>query len=261
MSVPLIAKGKSIGLLTLSHTRPGFYTGVRVDLVTTFAQQAAVAIENARLYEQARDLAAIEERQRLARELHDSVSQALYGIALGARTARTLLARDPERVAEPLNYITSLAEAGLAEMRSLILELQPESLKQEGLVNALIKQADALRARHQIAVTADLCPEPDVPLDVKQALYRVTQEALHNIVKHARAERVEIRLMEALGGLQLTVTDDGQGFDVGLDYPGHFGLVSMRERLEKLDGELHVSSVIGSGTTITARIQPKNPGK
>jgi signal transduction histidine kinase len=107
-----------IGVLSVDHIKPGVYTQQHARLVWAFADQAAAAIDNARLYKQAQELAALEERQKLARELHDSVSQALYGIALGARTARTLLDRDPAQAAEPMDYCLSLAEVGLAEMRS-----------------------------------------------------------------------------------------------------------------------------------------------
>jgi signal transduction histidine kinase len=260
MGVPLVVREKSIGLLSLAHSQPGFYNGTRVDLVNTFALQAAVAISNARLYERAQRLAALEERQKLARELHDSVSQALYGIALGTRTARTLLERSPERVDEPLEYIASLAEAGLAEMRALIFELRPESLALEGLVAALTKQIDALRVRHRITVDADLCPEPEVSMDIKEALYRVGQEALQNVVKHSRAGRVELRLYEEAGILNLSVADDGQGFDARGEFPGHLGLRSMRERIEQLGGEFRLTSRPGEGTTIRAKIaQPVRP--
>ncbi|MCB0222382.1 MAG: histidine kinase, partial [Anaerolineae bacterium] len=124
-------------MLELGHCQPNFYTARHVDLALAFANQAAIAIENARLYEQAQSLASLEERRHLARELHDSVSQALYGIALGTRTARMLLDRDPTKLAEPLDYIMNLAEAGLTEMRALIFELRPEILESEGLVGAL----------------------------------------------------------------------------------------------------------------------------
>ena len=192
LAVPLRLRGQTIGMLALQHPQPGHFSHQRIDLALAFANQAAIAIENANLYEQAQSLAALEERQRLARELHDSVSQALYGIALGTRTARTLVSRAEEQplqqaLNEPLDYILSLAEAGLAEMRALIFELRPESLATEGLVVALEKQTAALQARHHLQVVTQLMPEPDVPLPVKEALYRVSQEGLHNIVKHAGA--------------------------------------------------------------------------
>jgi signal transduction histidine kinase len=209
-----------------------------------------VAVENARLLVEVRGKAALEERQRLARELHDSVSQALYGIALGAKTARTLLDRDPDKVASPLNYVLSLAEAGLAEMRALIFELRPESLESEGLVAALEKQAAALKARHEIGVEADLCEEPEASLEVKEALYRIAQEAMHNTVKHARASSVQIRMRCSPEHVTLEISDDGIGFDSEGDFPGHLGLHSMRERTERLGGTLAVESAPKKGTEI-----------
>ncbi|HEX9133734.1 MAG TPA: sensor histidine kinase [Ktedonobacteraceae bacterium] len=200
--------------------------------------QAAVALENARLYEQAQELAALEERQRLARELHDSVSQALYGITLGTHTARTLLERDPGKVAEPLDYVLSQAEAALTEMRALIFELRPESLETEGLVAALSRQAAALRARHEIEVSTEFCEEPDLPLKVKEGLYRVAQEALHNTAKHARANKVNLRMHVDTEGILLEVRDNGVGFDTTRSFPGHLGLHSMRERVARLGGTL-----------------------
>jgi signal transduction histidine kinase len=211
-----------------------------------------IAVENARLLVEVRGKATLEERQRLARELHDSVSQALYGIALGAKTARTLLDRDPTKVASPLEYILSLANAGLAEMRALIFELRPESLEKEGLVAAFEKQAAALRARYEIEVDLDLCNEPDASLEIKEILYRIAQEALHNTVRHARASSVQIRMRCSPEQVTLDVSDDGIGFDSKKDFPGHLGLHSMRERAERLGGTLTVESAPGKGTNVRA---------
>ncbi|MEX1158704.1 MAG: sensor histidine kinase, partial [Thermomicrobiales bacterium] len=156
--------------------------------------------------------AAVEERQRLARELHDSVSQALYGISLGAQTARTLLERDPAAMAAPLDYVIELAQVGMAEMRSLIFELRPESLEAEGLVAALEKQAAAIRARQRLTVDLTLSPEPDwLSLDGKEALYRIAQESLHNTIKHAQASWIGKRLTSGADSLVLEIVDDGKG--------------------------------------------------
>jgi len=260
MCVPLVVKEKSIGFLQLEHPRPNYYTQRHADLALAFAQQAAAAIDNARLYQQAQYLAALQERQKLARELHDSVSQALYGMAMGARTARTLLERksmaDDSRLAlaEPLDYVLSLADAGLAEMRALIFELRPESLETEGLVAALSKQTAALRARHQIEVEVLACEEPSASLEVKEHLYRIAQEALHNIVKHAQARKVILALTEQLGFLTLEIRDDGVGFEANGPFPGHLGLHTMRERSERLQGSFEVHSAPGAGTRIRVQI-------
>jgi signal transduction histidine kinase len=213
-----------------------------------------VAVENVRLFAGVRGKAALEERQRLARELHDSFSQALYGITLGAKTARTLLDKNPDRVADPLDYVLSLAEAGQAEMRALIFELRPESLETEGLIAALEKQAAALKARHEIEVDAVLCDEPEASLEAKEAVYRIAQEALHNTVKHARAANVQIKVKCDSEWITLEVSDDGIGFDAQGGFPGHLGLRSMRERALRLGGTLEVDSTSGKGTRICAQI-------
>ena len=197
---------------------------------------------------------ALEERQRLARELHDSVSQALYGIALGARTARTQLERDPAKAAEPLDYVLSLAEAGLAEMRALIFELRPESLQNEGLVGALTKQTDAVRTRHKLDVVTSFCPEPDISLDTKETLYRITQEAIYNVIRHASASRIELSLKVESGILILEVKDNGKGFDPQGFFPGHLGLQSMRERVANINGTFQIKSQPNLGTVVRVEL-------
>jgi len=256
--VPLVSRNVALGTLNLYYPagqEPGEDERVFLKAV---ADQTAVVVENAGLFAEAHGKAALEERQRLARELHDSVSQALYGIALGSRTARTLLDREahPDRVAEWLEYVLSLAEAGLTEMRALIFELRPESLETEGLVTALNQQAAALEARHELPVHTTLGEEPDLPLETKEALYRIAQEALHNTVKHAHASRADLKLESEVGGIALEVSDDGVGFDPEGSFSGHLGLKSMRERATRLGGTLWVESAPGEGTTIRVRIIP-----
>jgi signal transduction histidine kinase len=254
VTLPLKVRDKVIGTLEVESERLNAFDEIDVAVLQSLADQVAVAIENGRLYRQAQSLAALQERQKLARELHDSVSQALYGMSLGAHTARALLDRDPQAAAEPLDYVISLADAGLAEMRALIFELRPESLEIEGLVAALTKQAEALRARHGLAVEADLAQEPAAGLEVKEALYRIAQEAMHNTVKHARATRLELALREQGREVILEVQDDGIGFDPGGSYPGHLGLQSMRERVARLGGQVDVQSAPGRGTTVRAAL-------
>jgi len=157
-------------------------------------------------------------------------------------------------VAEWLDYVLSLAEAGLTEMRALIFELRPESLETEGLIVALDKQVEALRARHEISVHATLGEEPDLPLETKEVLYRIVQEALHNTVKHARANSVELSLRCNFESTMLEVSDDGVGFDTSEDFPGHLGLRSMRERVLRLRGSLEIESAPDTGTCIRASI-------
>jgi signal transduction histidine kinase len=252
--VPLVSRSRVLGAINFGYRQGQQPSEDERVFLEAVADQAAVAVENVRLFAEAGDKAALEERQRLARELHDSVSQALYGIALGTKTARALLKRDPEGVADPLDYVLSLAEAGLAEMRALIFELRPESLKTEGLVAALGKQTTALKARHEIEVEATLCEEPEASLEAKEAAYRIAQEALHNTVKHARATKVEIKMECDPAWITLRLSDDGAGFDMRDDFPGHLGLRSMRERASRMGGTLEVETAPGRGTRIRARI-------
>ena len=204
---------------------------------------------------EAAKVAAVAERSRLARELHDSVSQALFGIALGARTAQEQLNHPSEysreRVAAPINYVLDLSQAALAEMRALIFELRPESLHTEGLIAAFEKQAAALYARHRIVVSTHLGDE-EPPLDIirKEALYRIGLEAIQNTIKHARATQVELCLSVEPPLVKMDVRDNGLGFNPLDEFPGHLGLQTMRERAEELGGTFTVESQPNQGTAI-----------
>jgi PAS domain S-box-containing protein len=210
--------------------------------------------ENTRLSEQAQELAVLQERQRLARELHDSVSQTLYGIALGTRTARTLLHHDLDKLAALLDNVHSQAERGLTEMRTLIFELRPEELVTEGLVTALKKQVAAVETRYGLQIVTELGQEPALSFMAKEALYRIAQEALHNIVKHAHVDSAKLRLSEGedVARVILEVSDAGVGFDPQQSFPGHLGLQSMRERLARLRGTLEITSTPGQGVRVRA---------
>ena len=254
MAIPLVVKDTVIGLISLQSSQPGFYTERSARIATAIAALAAIALENARLYEQAQDRSALDERQRLARELHDAVSQALYGIALGARTARALLDRDPAQATEPLDYVLTLSDTAMEEMRALILELRPESLEREGLASALRKLAEATEHRNRLPVRARIGGEPAIALEAKQAFYRIAQEALHNAVKHAQASALDLTLATAPESVTLTVVDNGAGFDPSADFPGHLGLRSMRERMARLGGDLTITSAPGAGATVRATL-------
>jgi len=142
-------------------------------------------------------------------------------------------------------------------MRALIFELRPESLAEEGLVAALEKQAASLRSRHGLAVSTDFGPEPDIPLERKQVLYRIAQEALHNTIKHARAHTVTVCLAESPTDITLAISDDGRGFDPGGSFPGHLGLRSMRERVERAGGAFAIESAPGEGVRVQVGISTR----
>ena len=251
---PVVYQRAVVGYMTAIYRHDQLPTEAEEIFLATLADQAAMAAANARLVAVAREGIVLEERQRLARELHDSVSQALSGIQLGARAARERLVRDPGGVVQLIDHVLQLADAGEAEMRALIFELRPESLETEGLVVALNKRIEALRARHGIKVSAIECEEPKTRLEVKEALYRIAQEALHNTVKHARAHHVQVRLGPREGRLMLEIKDDGVGFDPQGSFPGHLGLRSMRERALGVGGSVQLMSAPDQGTRVVATV-------
>jgi signal transduction histidine kinase len=255
VSRPLIYQERRLGMLVAGYPAGWNVDADEISFLAAIADQGAVAVANARLMEASSRLATAEERQRLARELHDSVSQALYGIALGARTARRRLADtgDP-LVVEAVEYVLALAEAGLTETRALIFELIPESLANEGLAVAVKRQAAAIQARHQIPVHIDLGDEPNLPLKTKEAIYRIAQESLNNLAKHAKAENAYVTLTSVDGLVRLEVRDDGAGFDPAGDFPGHLGLVSMRERARRIGATYAIESSPGKGATVTLTV-------
>ncbi len=259
-AVPLRLQGRTVGVMSCYTVSDQPLPEPELRLLTTIADQVAVAVENARLEDRARSHAAREERARLARELHDSVSQAVYGIALGVRTALTLLERDPARAAAALDHVLPLAEAALTEMRALIFDLRPDALEAEGLVMALEKQAAALRARHGLAVHLHAGAEPPVSPAAKEALYRVAREALLNTVKHARAGAVDLNLHSDGDDLVLEICDDGLGFDPDLVSPEHLGLHGVQKRVEQVGGRLEVQSAVGQGTRIRVQV-PVSPAR
>jgi signal transduction histidine kinase len=252
----LVTKAEDLFTLVVFLTT-AIITGQLALALRRRAEQASSRERELRiLYEQAQELVSLQERQRLARELHDSVSQVLYGIGLSAHTAREALEMDgdPAQAQESIDYVLTLADAGLAEMRALIFELRPESLEREGLVAALTKQVAVLRTRYNLIVEADLGEELHLPIEMKHVLYRVAQEALYNIVKHARASTVVLRLTKEASEINLEVRDNGRGFDPKGPFPGHLGLQSMRERVTKVGGVLAIESTPGQGTRAEVRL-------
>jgi signal transduction histidine kinase len=219
--------------------------------LAAFGLQAAASVENARLRLDQVLAATVAERTRLSRELHDSVLQSLFGMTLGLRTAREHIGKDDAAADSALDYSLRLAESAHSEMRSLVLELRPESLINEGLLTALRKQSETLLERHQIKLIANIAiDEPKCSIHEKEAIYRVVMEALNNVIKHSSSRTVHLMVMSNGRELIVTVSDDGIGFDVYQDYPGHVGLASMRERSTSVGAALEVTSALNSGTTV-----------
>jgi len=179
----------------------------------------------------------------------------LYAIALNsAALGESLRKKDARRAARLVKQLRQLARGGLAEMRALIFELRAESLSEEGLVAALAKQTAAVEARHGLKIRTSFCAEPVATIEIKEALYRITQEALHNVVKHASAKVAEVELTDADGHLALTVRDHGAGFRADAVFPGHLGLVSMRERAAAIGAGLTIESAPGAGTVVRVEL-------
>jgi PAS domain S-box-containing protein len=259
VSMPLMHGPTAIGTLNAYYPSGQRPPEIDMSFLRAMADQATSAVDYGRLLHASKEKVALEERQRLARDLHDSVSQAVYGIALGARSAKELLSKDPAQVQEPLEYVLRLSEAALAEMRALIFELRPEALEREGLSGALKHHTAVLRARYGIAVEESLSGEPVTTWESKQALYRIAQEALHNAGRHARATRVRVVLSQDDSQVLLEIEDNGVGFDSQSAFPGHFGLNTMRERATDLGGRLDIESRPGTGTLVRVVIPVGQP--
>jgi signal transduction histidine kinase len=227
-------------------------------LAAIVSERRRAALELAESQRREGERAALE-RQRIARDLHDSVSQSLFSTTLHVRTAQRALeleqldATGP--VGEELSEIGQLTRGALAEMRALILELRPGALAEEGLVAALTKQAAALSAREGLTIDVD-GPDAGLPLalEVEEQLYRLGQEALANVVKHARASRAAVRIAADDDIVMIEVHDDGRGFDPAAVGPDHFGLRSMRGRVADLGGRLEITSTPGQGTVLRVEV-------
>jgi signal transduction histidine kinase len=225
--------------------------------LAAIGHQIGVAVENARLYEQAQQLAVIEERNRLARDLHDSVMQALYGVTLCAEAAaRQLEAGQSTLACNHLRDIRDTTEEALREMRLLIFELRPSVLRRDGLAVALRARLESVEERVGIKARLDLACHERLPADTEEGLYRVALEALNNALKHANADRVDVRLALENGLVLLEIADDGIGFDLERAREGGgFGLRGMEERVTRLGGRFSVVSRLGEGSTVRVEVE------
>ncbi|MFG2733187.1 GAF domain-containing sensor histidine kinase [Streptomyces harbinensis] len=228
------------------------------ELLGILAQHAAIALTNARLYERSRELTIADERARLAHELHDAVAQKLFSLRLTAQAAATLMDRDPVRARSELRQVTRLAAEATDELRAAVIELRPAALEEDGLAATLRAQIQVLDRAHPARVTLEAGDAKPLPAAQEEALLRVAQEALHNALRHAAADRVTVSLgpPPAGGGAVLRITDDGAGFDPeAVRGAGrHLGLVSMRDRAQAVGGTLTVRSAPGAGTVIEMEV-------
>jgi signal transduction histidine kinase len=224
-------------------------------LLGVLAAHAAIALTNARLFERGRELTLVQERQRIARELHDAVAQTLFSLRLTAQAAAALVHRDPDRAIAELDTVTTLATEATNELRQIVAELRPPDLSREGLAATLRARVALLNRVHGASITyADEgCPKPAPK--VEEAMLRVAEEALHNALQHARAAHVTVALRGDDHRWILEVHDDGHGFDPATANASHrLGLASMRERSQAVHGRITVESTPGRGTTIRMEV-------
>jgi GAF domain-containing protein/HAMP domain-containing protein len=256
LAVPLETKEAVIGVLHVQSNRPNAFDESDMVILQSLADQAALVIENAQLYEQAQQVATLEERQRLARELHDSVTQALYGVTLYAEAAARLLSvGDTELASDHLREVRQTAQEALREMRLLIFELRPPVLEQEGLATALESRLEAVEGRSGLKTEFKVEGDGRLPPDIEEGLYRIAQEALNNALKHAQAQRITLHLRQENQAVMLEVADDGIGFDpTTAREQGGLGLSGMEERAEMLSGRLIVKSRPGEGTSVKVEV-------
>ena len=255
LSEPLIADSRTIGVLGLVN-KPGGFTQDDARILKLFASQAAIAIEIARLHEQAEQLAIVEERQRLARELHDSVTQSLYSVILYADAAiMTLSTGKQDLTTQHLQVLRETAEDAMREMRLLVFQLHPLALGKEGLAAALRARLTAVEARAGFETEFKCEGEVHLPLSIQAEIYQIAQEVLNNVVKHAKATRVSVELLLTEKTTTLDIHDDGIGFDpTSARKAGGFGLTSIEERAAKMGGTVLVQSEVSHGTRVRVEI-------
>jgi PAS domain S-box-containing protein len=252
MWVPVAVKDRVIGSVGIAHVEPGYFTEHHADLALTVANQAAIAMVNAELYERAQALATLQERQRLAQNLHDAVNQSLFSAGLIADVLPRLWERDQDEARKSLSDLRRLTRAAQAEMRALLAELRPSAITDTDLGDLLHLLGNALSGRINIPVTVTVAKEIILPPQTQVAFYRICQEALNNIAKHAKATQVDINLEHDGTAIELRIHDDGLGFDPeqGTSKHGHYGLNMMRERADDAGVHLSINSQPGRGTEL-----------
>ncbi len=254
MLIPLLARGAAIGFISVATDQAErIFSADEVRLAETMAADVAAAIENARLVEGAKATAAAEERNRIARELHDSVTQTLYSVSIVAETLPRILDRNLAEAKRNAAYLRQTTLSALAEMRTLLFELRPATLEKASLGVLLQQLADVLTGRMRVPVEVSIEGEAELPTDVKIALYRIAQETFNNIARHAKASQAWATLQRRSDGVILTIRDNGRGFDPESISQERLGMRIMRERAEEIGAVLTVESGPGQGTQIMAR--------
>lgn len=259
MWVPLAAKGQILGGLGIAHKELDYFTVHHSDLAQTVANQAAITMVNAQLYEHAQMYATLQERQRLARNLHDAVNQSLFSANLIAEILPRLWEKDPEDGKRSLEKLHRLTSGAMAEMRMMMAELRPITIMDNDLGDLIKLLSDAFTGRSNIPVQLSINEKAPLPTDVKVFIYRICQESLNNIAKHSKASEVQITISIQDNQIVFVISDDGCGFDINQISAGHYGISIMKERADTIGAKLIVTSHLGHGTSIEV-LWPNDPG-
>ena len=257
LGVPVRAAGEVVAAYYLAdRDSPGGFTADEVGRIESLAARTGVAVELSRLWDERLELAVLDDRNRLAAELHDSVSQTLFSIGLLAAAASEALGSDVHVPGELLRQIGNLAGGAVAELRSIIFELRPPQLEEDGLASVLAKHIDVLRLVHDGAIEFVVSNDRRLRPQIERESLRIAQEALTNAVRHAHASTVRVNLSFDDDALRLTVADDGVGFGPTTDVAAarHLGLTTMDERARSIGGRVMVTSEEGRGTTVAVEV-------
>ena len=253
---PLMNGGAALGFMVIGYVQSPPRTLDLAGTLAAFARTAVACIETSRLRQQQLTAAAANERNRLSRDLHDSVLQAIYGAAMGIRTAEAHALGKHKPIEDALDYSINLVEGAISEMKALIFMLRPETLMHEGLLVALTKQAQSLCKRHSIDTVVDAqCAEPELSYEAKEAFFRIAIEAVQNTIKHARASKLTITARMRGDVFEMSIVDNGIGFDASRSYKDNLGLVSIRERAAQIGAPVVFDSAPGKGARVTVGLR------
>ena len=252
LAAPICFNDEVIGFLNLDSHTINHFTPLHAERVRIFADQAASALRNARLYQQVQTLAKLDERQRLARDLHDSVTQTLFAIAMTTQAIFKQWKQDAYSVGESLGELQDLTQGALAEIRTLLLELRPSALIEADLADLLRQLCATIKGRSRLQVDFQTRGKADTTAEAHIAFFRIAQESLNNIIKHSRAKKATIRFTRRIGRVELIIIDDGIGFNPQNIPASHMGIKIMQERAHDANIALTISSLPKSGTTIRA---------
>ena len=255
MHLPIIVDHKVVGVFNVGFTRPNLIGDDTMRLFSALTHRAAISIANMELFEQTKDLAVMEERNRLARDLHDSAKQKAFAALAQLGTARGILNGHGNSATMHLNEAENLVTDVIQELTFLVQEIYPIALQEKGLVTTLREHIFEWENRNDITVQLITRNERRLPLEVEQALYRVTQEALANVARHSQARRVDVSLVYNGDSVQLSISDDGCGFDINIKHG--MGLRSIRERVSSIRGTVQIQSAPGQGTRLLVQVPTK----